>query len=64
MVKYFCDKCGKEITVTHRFEYKFKTYDSTGLCGYQSAKKYIEICDECLDKLTKIIEEKKDDTNS
>lgn len=60
MIKYFCDKCGKEITVTHRFEYKFKTYDAWD-SGYESAKKYIEICDECLDKLTKIIEEKKDD---
>ena len=65
MVKHFCDKCGKEIIVTNRFEYKFKTYDVTydvtGMCGHESARKYIEVCDECLNKMIENIEEKKDD---
>lgn len=61
--KYFCDKCGKEVTnnrdtcanIELRLKFPEKYYETYR----QEAYKYLELCWECIEKLgLKKIEEK------
>ena len=54
MIKYFCDFCGKELNRNNS--------EAKGLAignKYGSSTEYYDICKDCLDKIYKMIEDKR-----
>ena len=54
MIKYFCDFCGKEL--------KRDNSEAKGLAignKYGASTEYYDICKDCLDKIYKMIEDKR-----
>lgn len=54
MIKYFCDFCGKEIKRNTPEAKGFAVGDKFG-----ASTQYFDICKDCLDKIYKMMEDKK-----
>lgn len=54
MIKYFCDFCGKELNRSNSEATVLAIGDK-----YGSSTEYYDICKDCLDKIYKMIEDKK-----
>lgn len=56
MIKYFCDKCGKQTNENYRVTFFAKIFDSIGNQSHSTTANHIDCCKECFSMLKSCIE--------
>ena len=64
MTKHFCDVCSKELTPLGQINaYNIAITSKNRICRAPHTRNYPEVCEDCADRITGIIDALKEKTN-